>query len=72
MLIAASCERDVLRQAASSASLSVVSNIILIPRYGMAGAAVSFIMAEALALAWVLWLYKEKVAKNLATGSINR
>ena len=63
-LIAASCERDVLRQVASSACLSVVSNIILIPRYGMAGAAVSFIMAEALALAWVLWLYKEKIVSR--------
>ena len=60
-LIACHLEREVLKQAAASAALSVFSNIILIPRYGMIGASVSFVLAELLAITWILWIYKTKL-----------
>jgi PST family polysaccharide transporter len=63
-LIAAGFERDVLRQAFASASLSIVSNFILMPKYGMIGASVSFMLAEALALGWILYLYNIKIRKG--------
>lgn len=62
-LIAAGFERDVLKQTASSAALSIFSNFILIPKYGMIGAAVSFLLAESLALGWILWLYKRRIIR---------
>lgn len=60
-LIAAGFEKYVLGQAIASAALSVSANLILIPRYGMAGAAVSFVMAEALAFVWIMAVYKKKI-----------
>ena len=60
-LIACHLEKEVLKQAAASAVLSVFSNIILIPRYGMIGASVSFVLAELLAIVWILWIYKTKL-----------
>jgi PST family polysaccharide transporter len=60
-LIAARFERDVLKQAFASAALSLTLNLILMPKYGMIGAAVSFFSAELLALAWILILYHKKI-----------
>ncbi len=60
-LIAAGLEREVLKQAVASAALSIISNFILIPRYGMIGAAISFFLAESLALAWILHVYRNKI-----------
>jgi O-antigen/teichoic acid export membrane protein len=60
-LIAAGLEREVLKQAFASAILNVVSNFLLIGKYGMMGAAVSFLMAELLALVWILTLYRKKI-----------
>ena len=60
-LIAGGLEKEVLKQAAASAMLSITSNFILIPKYGMIGAAISFSMAEALALSWILWIYGKRV-----------
>ncbi len=63
-LIAAGFERDVMRQTFASASVSIVSNFILMPKYGMIGASVSFMLAESLALGWILYLYKIKIRKG--------
>lgn len=63
-LIAGGFEKEILKQAASSACLSVVSNCILIPRYGMIGAAVSFVFAETLALIWILCLYRARIRRR--------
>lgn len=63
-LIAAGFEKEILKQAAGSATLSFISNFILIPRYGMIGAAVSFLLAEGLALAWILNIYSKKIERR--------
>lgn len=60
-LIAGGFEKDVLKQAVASASVSIAANLFLIPVYGMVGAAVSFVLAEALALAWILTLYHKRI-----------
>jgi len=60
-LIAACYEKDVLKQAFASASLSVILNFILMPKYGMIGASVSFFMAESLALIWILVIYHKRI-----------
>lgn len=60
-LIACSQERAVLRQAFASAALNIGLNFLLIPKWGMEGAAWSFVCAEALSLAWVIYLYKRKI-----------
>ena len=60
-LIAACMEKEVLKQASASAALSVFLNFLLIPRYGMIGASVSFLFAELLALIWILWVYNNKI-----------
>jgi O-antigen/teichoic acid export membrane protein len=60
-LIAACMEKEVLKQASASAALSVFLNFLLIPRYGMIGASVSFLFAELLALVWILWVYNNKI-----------
>ena len=60
-LVAGGFEKDVLKQAVASASLSVAANFFLIPAYGMTGAAVSFVLAEMLALIWILVLYKKRI-----------
>jgi O-antigen/teichoic acid export membrane protein len=62
-LIASHLEKEVLKQVIASALLSLSLNFILIPRYGMLGSSVSFLMAEALALVWVLHIYKTKRLK---------
>ncbi len=61
-LIAVGLEKEVLKQVAASALLSIAANLVLIPRYGMIGASISFVMAEALALVWIVWVYEKKLA----------
>ena len=63
-LIAACFEREVLKQAAASAVLSIFLNFALIPKYGMMGAAVSFVAAEALALGLILFMFNKKIRNN--------
>jgi O-antigen/teichoic acid export membrane protein len=60
-LIAAGFEKEVLKQVVASASLSVVLNLVLMPGYGMAGAAISFLAAEILALAWIVLAYRKHI-----------
>lgn len=60
-LIACGAEKEILKQTIASAALSVFLNFILIPRYGMIGASISFLCAEALALLWVLRVYEKRV-----------
>lgn len=60
-LVAAGFEKEVLKQVLASAFLNVISNLFLMPRYGMIGASISFLLAEALALAWILWAYYRKI-----------
>lgn len=62
-LIAAGLEKEVLKQAAASAILSIMANLFLIPKYGMVGAALSFVMAEALALVWITRIYSARIEK---------
>lgn len=58
-LIAAGKEKDVLKQVLASASLSVILNIFLMPKYGMIGAAISFVFAEMLAILWIMRAYRK-------------
>jgi Membrane protein involved in the export of O-antigen and teichoic acid len=60
-LIAARFEKDVLKQVFVSASLSVILNFALMPKYGMIGASVSFLSAELLALIWILVIYHKRI-----------
>ena len=64
-LIASGHEKDVLKQAFASAVLSVSSNFILMPRYGMIGGSISFLLAESLALIWILILYRSRIINPL-------
>ncbi len=61
-LIACGLEKEVLKQSIASAALSIISNLVLIPKYGMIGASLSFVFAEALALVWIVSVYKKKVS----------
>lgn len=63
-LIAASFEKDVLKQAFTSAALSVILNFVLMPKYGMIGASISFFCAESAALIWILAVYHKRVRFN--------
>ncbi|MCM8760965.1 MAG: flippase [Candidatus Omnitrophica bacterium] len=60
-LIASSFEREVLKQAFASACLNIILNFLIVPKYGMIGASISFCAAEGLALIWVLWAYNNKI-----------
>jgi O-antigen/teichoic acid export membrane protein len=60
-LIAACFEKDVLKQAFASAALSVILNFVLMPKYGMIGASISFVSAESLALIWILVIYRKRI-----------
>lgn len=64
-LIAAGWEKAVLKQAIASALLNVGLNLYLIPKWGMEGASLSFIYAEALAVIWVIWLYRKKILSQI-------
>ena len=60
-LVAAGFEKEVLKQVLASAFLNVTSNVFLMPRYGMVGASISFLLAEGLALIWIIWAYHRKI-----------
>jgi O-antigen/teichoic acid export membrane protein len=60
-LIAAGFEKEVLKQVLASAFLSVILNVLLMPGYGMIGAAISFLCAEILAIIWILLAYRKHV-----------
>jgi O-antigen/teichoic acid export membrane protein len=60
-LIACGREKDVMIQTAASAVLSLLLNFIIIPRYGIIGASVSFTIVEIFAFAWILWIYESRV-----------
>ncbi|MCX5665487.1 MAG: flippase [Candidatus Omnitrophica bacterium] len=60
-LVAAGKEREVLKQVLASASLSVLLNIFLMPKYGMIGAAISFLCAEILAIILIMWAYRKHI-----------
>lgn len=60
-LIAAGWEKEVLKQAIASALLNVGLNFYLIPKWGMEGASLSFVYAEALAVIWVIYIYRKKI-----------
>lgn len=61
-LVAAGKEKEVLKQVIASAVLSVTLNILLMPRYGMVGAAISFLFAEMLAVIWILRAYRKHMS----------
>ncbi|MDP3790998.1 MAG: flippase [Candidatus Omnitrophota bacterium] len=60
-LIAAGFEKAVSKQVLASAVISVVLNLVLMPRYGMVGASISYLVAEAVAITWILWVYNRHV-----------
>jgi O-antigen/teichoic acid export membrane protein len=60
-LVAAGKEREVLKQVIASASLSVILNIFLMPKYGMVGASISFLSAEILAIIWIISIYRKHI-----------
>lgn len=64
-LIAACFEKDVLKQTFACAALNVILNFVLMPKYGMIGASVSFLAAESLALAWILLVYRKKISLRI-------
>lgn len=59
-LIACGMEKDVLWQVAGCAALSLILNFILMPAYGMIGASVSFVIVEAVALLWIIIVFKKR------------
>lgn len=61
-LLAAGMEKQILKQTAFCALLSVALNIALISRFGMTGAAVTFVIVEAVALSWILWVYRKRIS----------
>jgi O-antigen/teichoic acid export membrane protein len=61
-LLAAGMEKQILKQTAFCASLSVMLNMVLMSRFGMTGAAVTFFIVEAVALAWILWVYRKRIS----------
>ena len=60
-LVAAGFEKEVLKQVLASAVLNVSVNMYLMPKYGMIGASISFLLAEVLALTWILCSYHRKI-----------
>lgn len=64
-LIAAHFEKEVLKQSAASAALSIFLNFELIPKYGMIGSSISFVAAEILALCWILLVYHRKIRSQI-------
>lgn len=61
-LIAAGFEKEILKQTFAGAVISIVLNFLLMPKYGMIGAAISFVIVEAVAFVWVLRAYNKKIA----------
>lgn len=60
-LIAAGFEKAVLKQVLASAIISVIFNFLLMPKYGMIGASISFFIAEAVAIVWIFWIYHRHI-----------
>jgi len=60
-LIACGMEKDVMIQTAASAVLSLLINFIIIPKYGIIGASISFTIVEIFAFAWIFWIYEKKM-----------
>ena len=56
-LVAGGFEKAVLRQVLVSAAVSVLLNLLLMPRFGMIGASISYFFAEGVALIWILLAY---------------
>lgn len=65
-LIACGMEKDVMIQTAASAALSLLLNFIIIPRYGIIGASISFTIVEIFAFAWIFWIYEKRIRYALA------
>ncbi len=60
-LIACGKEKDVMIQTAASAALSLLINFIIIPKYGIIGASISFTMVEIFAFVWIFWIYGKRI-----------
>lgn len=60
-LIACGMEKDVMIQTAASAGLSLLLNFIIIPRYGIIGASISFTIVEIFAFVWIIWIYEKRI-----------
>lgn len=60
-LIACGREKDVMVQTAASAALSLLINFIIIPKYGIIGASISFTIVEIFAFVWILCIYEKRV-----------
>jgi O-antigen/teichoic acid export membrane protein len=41
--------------------VSVILNVLLMPKYGMIGASISFFVAETLAIIWILCIYNKHI-----------
>lgn len=61
-LLAAGMEKQILKQTAFCAFLSVALNLVLISRFGMTGAAATFFIVEAVALMWILRVYRKRIS----------
>jgi len=68
-LIACGMEKDVMIQTAASAVLSLLLNFIIIPKYGIIGASVSFTIVEIFAFVWIFWIYETKIQHAWRRGS---
>ncbi|MDD5427811.1 MAG: flippase [Candidatus Omnitrophica bacterium] len=60
-LIACGKEKDVMIQTAAAAGLSLLLNFIIIPKYGIIGASVSFTIVEIFAFVWIFLIYERKI-----------
>ena len=60
-LIACGMEKDVMIQTAASAILSLLINFIIIPKYGIIGASISFTVVEIFAFVWIFWIYEKRI-----------
>ncbi|MDP2940318.1 MAG: flippase [Candidatus Omnitrophota bacterium] len=64
-LISAGFEKEVLKQAAACAVLNLALNFVLIPKFGMEGAAISFFFTEALGLTLILLAYHRNIRQKI-------
>jgi O-antigen/teichoic acid export membrane protein len=60
-LIAMGKEKDVLKQAAACALISLVLDFVFIPEYGMIGASMAFLAVETVALFWIVSVYRIRI-----------
>lgn len=65
-LIAAGMEKQILKQTAFCALVSIALNVVLISKFGMTGAAVTFVIVEAIALVWILWVYRKRISLKVS------